>query len=58
MSCSLEYQTMKNVQKPINSVCYTPSFEPFRIWFFAVTIINIDTVFTTDEVRTQLGRIY
>jgi hypothetical protein len=29
---SLEYQTMEKVQKPSNSVCYTPSSEPFRIW--------------------------
>jgi hypothetical protein len=28
--CSLEYQTMEKVQKSNNSVCYTPSSEPFR----------------------------
>jgi hypothetical protein len=34
MSCSLEfleYRTMGEVQKPINSECYAPSSEPFRI---------------------------
>jgi hypothetical protein len=31
-SCSLEYQTMEKVQKPSNSVYYTPSSEPFRIY--------------------------
>jgi hypothetical protein len=30
-SCSLDYQ-MEKVQKPSNSVCYTPSSEPFRIF--------------------------
>jgi hypothetical protein len=29
---SLEYRTMEKVQKPSNSVCYTPSSEPFRIY--------------------------
>jgi hypothetical protein len=27
--CSLEHQTMEKVQKPTNSVCYTPSSESF-----------------------------
>jgi hypothetical protein len=31
-SYSLEYQTMDKVQKPSNSVWYTPSSEPFRIY--------------------------
>jgi hypothetical protein len=31
-SCSLEYRTMEKVQKPSNSVRYTPSSEPFRIY--------------------------
>jgi hypothetical protein len=31
-SCSLEYLMMEKVQKPSNSVCYTPSSEPFRIY--------------------------
>jgi hypothetical protein len=31
-SCSLEYQTMDQVKKPSNSVCYIPSSEPFRIY--------------------------
>jgi hypothetical protein len=30
----LEYQTMRKVQKPSNSVCYTSSSEPFRIKLF------------------------
>jgi hypothetical protein len=29
---SLEYRTMEKVQKPDNSVCYTASSEPFRIY--------------------------
>jgi hypothetical protein len=31
-SCSLEYQMMEKVPKPSNSVCYTPSSEPFSIY--------------------------
>jgi hypothetical protein len=31
-SCSPEYQMMEKVQKPSNSLCYTPSSEPFRIY--------------------------
>jgi hypothetical protein len=27
----VEHRTMEKVQKPSNSVCYTPSSEPFRI---------------------------
>jgi hypothetical protein len=30
--CSLEYQTMEKVHTPSNSVCYTPSSEPFRFY--------------------------
>jgi hypothetical protein len=30
--CFLEYRTMDVVQKPSNSVCYTLSSEPFRIY--------------------------
>jgi hypothetical protein len=33
-SYSLEYQTMGKVKKPSNSVCYTPSLEPFRIYLY------------------------
>jgi hypothetical protein len=29
---TLEYRTMENVQNPSNSMCYTPSSEPFRIY--------------------------
>jgi hypothetical protein len=29
---SLEYRTMEKVQKPSNSMCYTPLSEPFRIY--------------------------
>jgi hypothetical protein len=28
-----EYRTMEKVQKPSNSMCYTESSEPFRIYF-------------------------
>jgi hypothetical protein len=36
MSCfySLEYRMMEKVQEPSNSECYTPSSEPFRIYYF------------------------
>jgi hypothetical protein len=34
MLCSLEYRAMDEVQKPSNPECYTPSSEPFRIYFF------------------------
>jgi hypothetical protein len=33
---SREYRTMGKVLKPSNSVCYTPSSEPFRIYSFRV----------------------
>jgi hypothetical protein len=31
-----EYRTMGKVQKPSNSECYTPSSEPFKIYFFPI----------------------
>jgi hypothetical protein len=31
MLCFLEYRIMGKVQKPIDSECYSPSSEPFRI---------------------------
>jgi hypothetical protein len=37
---SLEYRSMKKVQKSSNSVCYTPSSEPFRIeWIDDSTLL-------------------
>jgi hypothetical protein len=31
MLCSLDYQMMDSIQKPINPECYTPSSETFKI---------------------------
>jgi hypothetical protein len=36
----LEYRTMENVQKPSNSVCYTPSPEPFRIYHLIFLLVT------------------
>jgi hypothetical protein len=32
-ACLLEYRTMGKVQKPSDPECYTPSSEPFRIYY-------------------------
>jgi hypothetical protein len=39
----LEYRMMEKVQKPSNSVCYTTSSEPFRIYFY-LCVGNVSTV--------------
>jgi hypothetical protein len=49
-SCSLEYQTMDKVQNPSNSVCYTASSEPFRIY-----IVNFVTTITIFSLGKREG---
>jgi hypothetical protein len=34
---------MNKVRKPINSVCYTPSSEPYRIYFLSLNHYQINT---------------
>jgi hypothetical protein len=34
----LEYRTMEKFQKPSNSECYTPSSEPYRIYFYQIHV--------------------
>jgi hypothetical protein len=45
---SLEYRTMEKVQKPSNSECYTPSSEPFRIYWLDIIFSNF-AVLSTDH---------
>jgi hypothetical protein len=33
---------MDKVQKPSNSVCYTPWSEPYRIYYDGYNVINLD----------------
>jgi hypothetical protein len=56
-SCSLECQTMEKVRKPTNSVCYTPSSEPFRIYspFSFCTNPNLE-VSVTEVMDLNLTR--
>jgi hypothetical protein len=41
-SCFLKYQTMGKVQKPNNSVCYTPSSKPFRIYLKNLAVAHYE----------------
>jgi hypothetical protein len=41
---------MENVQKPSNSVCYTPSSDPFRIYLYSMCCGNEGTSSPVSDV--------
>jgi hypothetical protein len=47
--CFLDYRTMEKVQNPSNSVCYTLSSEPFRIY------LDIIKVYLEKKVNVQFS---
>jgi hypothetical protein len=51
----IENRTIEKAQKPSNSVCYTPSSEPFRIYIFMKLGVSTDTWRKgwSDGIRTK-----
>jgi hypothetical protein len=60
---SPEYQMTEKVQKPSNSVCYTPSSEPFRIYLLQHSLVGdcqhfAATIFRAEEKEKHDKKMY
>jgi hypothetical protein len=54
--CSQEHRTMDKFQNPSNSICYTPSSEPFKIYFqhyLRTKQTEVRHILTTRWIRSE-----